>query len=141
MKCTPIVLRGKGITSRRLGQIFEHERSVFARTFPWVENVWIEIWPEHFIDRPCARDLAWYDPSFLRVCVVRGILRHPEHTVRGIIRHELGHAADVNLKDAGRERRADQLAKKATGRPILYDANGLQSSSRGKPGRPKWLHQ
>lgn len=141
MKCAPIVLRGKGITRDRLEQIFEHERRTFARTFPWVENVWLSVHPKHFIGKPCARDLAWYDPGFLRVCVTREVMRHPEHTVRGLIRHELGHAADLKLDAPGRERRADRLAKKATGRPVLYDENGLQSTTRGKPGRPKWLHQ
>ena len=87
------------------------------------------------------RDLAWYMPSTRTVYLFEAALRRSPGHLRGLIRHELGHAADLRLDAPGCERRADRLALRATGAPIRYTAEGLQHATHGVPWRPSWLHQ
>lgn len=110
------------------------------RTFPWV-RVQLHVVRKHFEKDAGARDLAWYDPVERSICVVKGALKESESTLIGVLRHELGHAADQRIDEPGSERRADRLSKRATGKAILYDERGLQNTKRGVAKRPGWLHQ
>ena len=129
------------LTKKRVLELFEEERDLFAKTFPDVDDVGLKIVARHFKKNPIRRDLAWYDTSDRCVYLVKSGLERSLACLRGVIRHELGHAADVKIKESGAEARADKLAFIATKHPILYTEEGLQHTTHGKEGRPKWLHQ
>lgn len=87
------------------------------------------------------RDVAYTTCGRRQVVVVlRRLLAMPRAVVIGVIRHELGHAYDPYLGWPGGERRADRVAEAATGQPIHYNRQGLQTTGRGAR-RPAWLHQ
>lgn len=129
------------MTSARAHEIFREERALFQRRFPWVADVRLFLRRRHIEPNPSRRDLGWWNPADRTVNLLRSGLTRSEGQIRGILRHELGHAADRS--DApGHERRADDLAHKATGQPIRYTRReSLQHVTHGKPGRPRWLHQ
>jgi hypothetical protein len=129
------------MTSARAHEIFRQEHQTFTHRFPWVADVRFYLRRKHIEPNPSARDLGWWDPENRTVNLLRSSLTRSEGQIRGILRHELGHAADRS--DApGHERRADALARAATGRPIRYTRReSLQHVTHGKPGRPDWLHQ
>jgi hypothetical protein len=64
----------------------------------------------------------------------------PENLV-AVLRHELGHLADVHRDRDGSERRADRVAEEATGERIYYDARDVQTTKPGTWPRPKHLHR
>ena len=131
------------MTPEAARHLFAAERATFRRVFPNMPSVRLTIRARHFLPASelTPRDLAWYDADRHTLCLMRSALTRSRATIQGIIRHELGHAADERIDNPGSERRADALALRATGTPVLYDAEGLQNSSRGSPVRPGWLHR
>jgi hypothetical protein len=91
---------------------------------------------------PCReRDLAYAEAGTRpRIVLATRALRLPAANVRGLLRHELGHAYDPWLARPGREQRADDLAEYVTGAPIRYDARDIQTTGRGTWPRPRRLH-
>jgi hypothetical protein len=126
------------MTPRATRRIFNQEAARFYAAYPTMRPVRFTLRARHFLPNPVARDLAWYDPDRREVCLMRTVLAYPEATIRGILRHELGHAADARIDAPGSEARADRLAASASG-PVHYDATGLQTTGRGTR-RPDWLH-
>jgi hypothetical protein len=123
-------------------RMYATERAKFARLFPWVQNVRLVFLDRHFMENERPRDIAWYERGERAIFVARKALRERSlNCIKGILRHELGHAADTRLDAPGCERRADRLAEVATGEPILYTEEGLQHATLGVPYRPDWLHQ
>lgn len=93
----------------------------------------------HFDRSAEWRDLAWYDPNDHTIYVVDRLRHFGIGTRLGILRHELGHAADAHLSQRGAERRADAIAERVTGSPIRYDRHDVQNAHRGTVGRPAHL--
>ena len=122
-------------------KMFYDERNAFSETFPSVSYTELVFIDKHFFKDPIERDVAWYDIGEHKIYLVRKALSRSMDCLRGVIRHELGHAADDYIDDPGAEARADRLALEATGEPILYTEEGIQHTTEGRPGRPKWLHQ
>lgn len=128
-------------------QMFSEELETFAAAFPNgafpIVIVRLEFRKRHFLPKPQARDLAWYEPDNRIICIVRrAIGAHTMSCLRGIVRHELGHAVDhaLGFIDQPRaERRADIHAGHATGTPVHYTKDGVQHASRGVAVRPAWL--
>jgi hypothetical protein len=131
------------MTHEAARHLFAAERAAFRRAFPNMPPVQLTIRARHFLPttKRTPRDLAWYDADRQTLCLMRSALTRSRATIQGIVRHELGHAADERIDLPGSERRADALALRATGTPILYDDEGLQNSKRGNPVRPEWLHR
>jgi len=131
------------MTPEAARHLFAAERAVFRRAFPNMPSVRLTIRARHFL--PVAeltpRDLAWYDADRQTLCLMRSALTRSRATIQGVIRHELGHAADEQIDNPGSERRADALALRATGVPVRYDDEGLQNAKRGAAERPGWLHK
>ncbi len=59
----------------------------------------------------------------------------------GLICHELGHLADVDIDEPRAEKRADRLAEKYTGHHINYDDDDVETIGPGWRTRPAHLHQ
>lgn len=92
-------------------------------------------------------------------CHIRMSRKSFEHDISrfdGVLRHELGHAADMLMPGRSLfdwcankeiflattpEVRADQVAHAIWGTPILYDKDTVQNVKYGKPGRPAHLPQ
>lgn len=129
------------LSERAVARMFEEERAVFSKTFPDVLRVGLAIIDRHFVDGERPRDVAWFDEQDNHIYLVRKSLSRSLNCLRGVIRHELGHAVDEHINEDGCERRADYLAELATGVPIRYTKEGLQHATRGEPYRPDWLHQ
>jgi hypothetical protein len=83
-------------------------------------------------------------------------LTSPIHRVDAIIRHELGHVLDAQVKPAALDRwargrgvelmhtpelRADGIAQAVWGTPIRYDKDTVQSTRKGRAFRPPHLSQ
>lgn len=137
----------------RLQVIFAEERARFARAFPGVARAELTV-----VDALCPSSTRACRPRDVAECalgehpnitVVQRLGRAPEATIRGVYRHELGHAASWWEVRAGRQPRrgigaeqwADDLAEKATGERVNYDAQGLQTIGPGTYPRPAWLHR
>jgi hypothetical protein len=131
------------MTPEAARRLFTAERATFRQAFPNMPSVRLVIRARHFLPASelTPRDLAWYDADRQTLCLMRSALARSRATIQGVIRHELGHAADERIDNPGSERRADALALQATGVPVRYDDEGLQNSSRGNPVRPGWLHR
>jgi hypothetical protein len=130
------------VTLAQIAAIYTAERAAFARTFPAVADVQLLIITEHYKPNRSRRDVAWYDSRDRSIYLVSNALRERSAAcLTGVLRHELGHAADPRLDAPGCERRADRIALIATGQPILYTQEGIQHSTHGVPYRPDWLHQ
>ncbi len=127
------------MTEARAKAIFDEEASIFLEAFPDALRPRFKVRERHFLASPSDRDLAWYVIETHTVCILRRALNHSQSAVRGIIRHELGHAVDPHPTRAGAEARADRFARQATGSPVRYTADGVQNASRGTPRRPRWL--
>lgn len=128
-------------TEKEVKDMFKEEVETFIAVFPRVKGVRFVVEAKHYRDSPRKRDIAWYDTNEHSVHLIRAALSRSLDCLRGVIRHELGHVADARINSPGAERRADSLAEKATGKPILYTAEGLQHATRGEAYRPDWLHQ
>jgi hypothetical protein len=122
--------------------MFREERDRFALIFPSVADVRLVFITEHFDgSKARERDVAWFDLRDGDIYIVRRSLSRSLGCLRGVIRHELGHAADPDIEKAGCERRADRIAELVTGVPIRYTKEGIQHATHGEPYRPDWLHQ
>jgi len=126
---------------RAVEAMFYDERDRFAQTFPVVGDVDLVIIDDHYDADASERDVAWYEIAEHTVYLARKALWRSMNCLRGVFRHELGHAADPDINKAGCERRADSIAEIATGVPIRYTAEGIQHATHGEPYRPDWLHQ
>lgn len=129
------------LTERAVARMFKEEREVFSKTFPDVLRVGLILIDQHFSHDERPRDVAWFDERDSNIYLVRKALSRSLNCLRGVIRHELGHAVDERINEDGCERRADYLAELATGVPIRYTKEGLQHATHGEPYRPDWLHQ
>jgi hypothetical protein len=91
--------------------------------------------------RGTVRDLAvcYTRLEVVRIVVTERLLALPRANVVGVIRHELGHAADPDTSRPGAERRADRIAAAVTGTPIRYDARDVQTTGPGVTPRPARL--
>lgn len=122
--------------------VFARELARFAAKYPCAAGCRFTIRAKHFLPRPEPRDLAWYDPDSHTITLTVAALDRSTGSILGIIRHELGHAADHRVDvDRGCEARADRIAQAVTGSPIRYTADGVQHATVGTVGRPKWLPQ
>lgn len=122
--------------------VFAGELARFAAKYPRAEGCRLIIRAKHFLPHPEPRDLAWYDPDAHAITLIVAALDRSIGSILGIIRHELGHAADRRVDvDRGCEARADRIALAVTGSPIRYTADGVQHATAGTIGRPKWLPQ
>lgn len=119
-------------------RIFAEEQAAFARVYPSALSVRFCIRKRHFLPKPAERDYAWFEPATRWICLTRRGLALSEGHVRGILRHELGHAVDAQIDAPGAERRADRIAEVAGGVRYLRD---LQHARRGVKLRPAHLHQ
>ena len=122
-------------------QVFERLRGRFAAKHPAMAKVRLRLARKHFLKRPAARDLAWYEPSERTVYLMERALAGHAGRVSGLLAHELGHAADSDTSRPYAELRADALAKAAIGRPIRYDAGDVQNLEVGVTPRPPYLHE
>lgn len=130
------------MTPKRAKSIFAAELISFAARYPRAKGCRLAIRAKHFLPHPEPRDLAWYDPAAHMVTLTRAALERSNGCILGIIRHELGHAADPKVDiDRGCEIRADRIALDVTGTPIRYTADGVQHATHGVVGRPRWLPQ
>jgi hypothetical protein len=129
------------VSKRDILRIYRAERAKFAALCPDVLDVELVLVDRHFDPDAGDRDIAWFEQSDNSIYFVkRGLAKSLGHIV-GILRHELGHAIDDRINEPGCERRADRLARKATGSPIRYTRDGLQHATHGVARRPGWLHQ
>ena len=126
-------------TARR---IFNQELRAFTVAFPSCAKVRLVIRARHFepASKLTDRDLAWFDDDAKTVCLLRKALKRSAGSIRGIIRHELGHACDPSW-EPGEEKRADDIAREVCGSPIRYTKDGVQHATHGNPKRPSELHQ
>lgn len=123
--------------------IFDRERNAFSSIFPWVKKTKFII-----ADRACVdmghcgkRDLAYATATPPSVTILCRALALSKNNVIGLIRHELGHVADIFLGSRGSEQRADDIAEYVTGKRIFYDRYDVQTISKGRYPRPKYLHR
>ena len=122
-----------------LANLFFQEAYLFSRQYPNVEGVRLRLVGKHFLRAPAFRDLGWYDGEEHTIYLLDRLRFFPAHNQLGVMRHELGHAADPNYAMEGSESRADAFSEAATGSPMFYDARGVQSASEGVAGRPAEL--
>lgn len=122
--------------------LFENERAAFLEEFPAMPFVGLRITEEACPHPPCEhRDFASYDVEDHVVTFTERVLSLPIENVVGLIRHELGHAADEKIDEFGAEQRADDLAERATGERIYYDPHDVQTIAPGRYPRPTYLHR
>lgn len=131
------------MTERQARRIFNEERTSFARVFPGASAATFRVYARHYLPakETTDRDVAWFDIDTRQVGITRRALALSEGALRGVIRHELGHAVDARVGEPGCERRADRLACQASGAPIRYTRSGMQHATHGVARRPNWLHQ
>jgi len=88
------------------------------------------------------RDLAYaVEGPRARVVLLERALALPDANVVGLLLHELGHLFDPTPARAGAERRADRVARAATGLVVRYDQRDIQTTGRGRAPRPGYLHR
>lgn len=85
--------------------------------------------------------MAVADLETFEVLLVRRALALPRANVVGLIRHELGHHADVDPAAPNLEQRADDMAEYVTGERIRYDRRNIQTVGPGRWPRPRNLHR
>ena len=130
------------ITVARARAIFREERKRFAAVFPRLARATLTI-----VDALCleggeceARDLARCFVADIEIELLRRALTS-EARVRGLLRHELSHAADLRVLEPGREQRADDIAERVTGERVYYDRDDVQTTRHGTYPRPKRLRR
>jgi len=126
-------------------RLFARERARFAKHVAWVSRTRLSI-----VNRQCTarghcrfRDLAFADVAQKtpRVTLLSRALRLPDMNIHGLILHELGHVADVDIDMPGREQRADDIAEWVTGIRINYDTRNIETTGPGRYPRPRSLHR
>jgi hypothetical protein len=123
------------MTLDQLQDLFEEQRA----KFPAARGCQLRLVRRHFVTHPTSRDLGWYEDGC--IYLMEKILRAPRHRVLGIVRHELGHAADPDIGTPGAEQRADDIVLRCTGERINYDAGDIQTVAPGTYPRPLHLHR
>lgn len=124
--------------------MFVRERARMSRDFPWVGYAKLLFVPG---DCPqsasCAkRDFATTTIATSEIRLATRALTLPKANVRGLILHELGHVADLNIREPGAEQRADDLVEYATGVLVRYDSDFIQTTAKtGVYPRPLHLHR
>lgn len=121
---------------------------VFARRFPLAPSAHRRA-PFVIVTRACVarrhcaeRDLAYAVPGRrARVVMLARALELSDEHVVGLLLHELGHLFDPTPDAPGAERRADRVARSATGIEIRYDRRDIQTIGRGRTPRPRHLHR
>lgn len=134
----------RALSERELASLFVSLRARFARRYPHVRACSLDLSDTYASPgRSGYRDLAWCEPATGRVFLCRRALAMGRATVEGLLLHELGHCADRRAHQNGAEKRADRLARKATGTRVRYDAHNIQTTRRRGTlaVRPPHLHQ
>ncbi len=124
--------------------LFTRERARMAKSFPWVANAKLL-----FVEGACPgggscakRDFATTQTLTREIRLATRALTLSNANVRGLLLHELGHAADLNVREPGAEQRADDLVEYATGSLVRYDRNSVQTMAKsGTYPRPGHLHR
>lgn len=133
------------MNKRDARQLFAGLRGAFAPLYPRVPAPRLVISDRRYTDprHRAKRDLAYADCGGTRprVTLLARALRLPYENVVGLMLHELGHIYDDRVSEPGAERRADRIAKRATGFVIRYDKDFIQTIGRGKSPRPPHLHR
>jgi hypothetical protein len=139
------------MTRTELRALYRRELARFTKVYPRVAGTKLEI-----VDVDCPgqmepdpgtcrkRDLAMFvdrRSGGLAVILAARILALPRRNIIAIVRHELGHASDVNLGRPGSEQRADDIAEEVGGQRINYDRYDSQTIGPGRYPRPKYLHR
>jgi len=129
------------MTRAEFRKIYERERRRFGRYFGWLKATKLRFVSGRCVSRGhCAfRDLAFTDLDENEIVMHERALELPAENILGLIRHELGHMADIDVLKRGAEQRADDLAESATGQKIRYDLCDIQTIGRGKYPRPRRL--
>lgn len=137
-------------------EVFEREREKAAKVHPKLLEVVLQVDPEiHDTERAFAQTTWDTDIGVVAIQVAPELAREPISVIRGIIRHEFGHAAVFyGLEPAwpkrfasmesyeALERGADVNAERIFGTKIYYDERGVEVSgpgARGKRPRPLGL--
>ncbi|MFH1465601.1 MAG: hypothetical protein ABIO70_14535 [Pseudomonadota bacterium] len=126
------------MTEKQAKSVFAHELSRFAAIYPVVKGTRLVFRARHYLKHPEARDLAWHEADARTVYLLRSALTRSPACLRGIFRHELGHACDPDFGPGG-EARADRIARRVLGVPVRYTRDGVQHATHGAPTRPSWL--
>ena len=128
----------------RISKVWGEEVVRASVPFPGIlERVGARVTPEAGLT---GRAFGFFDEEGSTVGLSPRLEAEPEERIRGIIRHELGHACDLLFRpdlpgELGSEARADLVAELIWNSPVTYDFWEVQTSSpRGAP-RPKHLHQ
>jgi len=139
------------MTRAELRALYRRELARFVRVYPHVARTKLEIDPAEcpsLIDpKPgqCKkRDLAMFvdrRTGGLAIILAVRVLTWPRRNIVAIVRHELGHASDVDLGRPGSEQRADDIAEAVCGQRIRYDRDFIQTIGPGKYPRPRHLHR
>ncbi len=129
-----------------LRRIFRIELARFVRVFPDLAGTTLVIKQTRCMGEHCGfRDLAYQQGSILEgpsvITVNARLARFPIANVRGVIRHELGHACDDRIESPRAEQRADDIAEIVTGQKIRYDKDLVQTVGIGSWPRPRNLHR
>lgn len=128
------------MTRTELQKLFHREKARFAAHAPWCSAAKLRVTGGRCVSRGhCAfRDLAYVDLDDEEITLHVRALTMSKANVVGLLRHELGHLADVRVEQRGSERRADLIAEFVSGEPVRYDARDVQTTGRGR-SRPKYL--
>lgn len=128
----------------RISKVWREEVLRASAPFPGLlEQVQARVTPEAGLT---GRAFGFFDEEDSTVGLSPRLEAEPEERIRGIVRHELGHACDLLFRpdlpgECGSEARADVVAELIWGSPVRYDSWEVQTSSpRGGP-RPKHLHR
>ena len=132
----------------RLAREFDSAREEAASIFPRLDFV---TWRPTYEAGHAGRAFGFYDPDELQIGLSPDLEAEDLDRIRGIIRHEFGHAVDemyanstierkigFQLSD-GAEARADAIAVALWG-PLGYDADDIQRAGLSRR-RPGYLHQ
>jgi hypothetical protein len=132
----------------RIAREFTNARDEAANIFPRLDYV---TWRPTYEAGSSGRAFGFYDPDELQIGLSPDLEQEDLDRIRGIIRHEFGHAVDElyadatirykipNLPDTGAEARADAIAVALWG-DLGYDEDDIQRAGLLRP-RPEYLHQ
>lgn len=131
------------MTPAQLNQLFVRERTRFAEMFPRAADARLIVSYARCISpNKCAHRNLAYTAELRDGAVVmmhHRVLDLPRVNVIGLIRHELGHVSDANVRSSGREQRADDIAELVTGHVIRYDARDVETVGPGSYPRSRSL--
>ena len=117
---------------------FARAQALFAKRYPHVAKYKLAV-----IEAPCVsddhcapRDYAFCDPRRRVVGLHFRVFTRPRTVLRGLLYHELAHAADPSLGEA----ETDALARRVTGKTIRYTPDGVQTIGKGRR-RGAWIYK